>query len=75
MIFILHPFQFVLAVPADWLNRESQPVVEYLHAVNQILEEIHGKKRILLKVDQHRRAPTRFDFTALNLLAHIEYPE
>ena len=55
MNFVLHPWQLLLVILAGWLNREQQAVVEYLRTDNQILKEIHGKKRILLNDDQRRR--------------------
>ena len=55
MNFVLHPWQLLLVILAGWLNREQQAVVEYLRTENQILKEIHGKKRILLNDDQRRR--------------------
>ena len=48
MNFALRPWQLLLVCLAGWLNREQQAVVEYLRAENQILKEIHGKKRIVL---------------------------
>jgi hypothetical protein len=48
MNFVFQPWQLLLVRLAGWLNRQQQAVVEYLRAENQILKEIHGKKRILL---------------------------
>ena len=55
MNFVFQPWQLLLVILAGWLNRQQQAVVEYLRAENQILKEIHGKKRILLNDDQRRR--------------------
>ena len=55
MSFVLQPWQLLLVILAGWINREQQAVVEYLRTENQILKEIHGKKRILLNDDQRRR--------------------
>ena len=48
MSFVLQPWQLLLVILAGWVNREHQAVVEYLRTENQILKEIHGKKRIVL---------------------------
>jgi hypothetical protein len=48
MDFVLRPWHLLLVCLAGWLNREQLAVVEYLRTENQILREIHGKKRILL---------------------------
>ena len=55
MSFILHPWQFLLAVLAGWINQEQQHLIEYLRTENQVLKEKLGKKRILLNDDQRRR--------------------
>ena len=55
MNFVLQPLQLLVVSLAGWLNREQQAVVEYLRTENQILKEIHGKKRILLTDGQRRR--------------------
>jgi hypothetical protein len=55
MTFVFQPWQLLLVVLAGWLNRQQQAVVDYLRAENQIVKEIHGKKRIVLNDDQRRR--------------------
>jgi hypothetical protein len=54
MNFVLHPWQLLLVGLAGWVNRQQQAVIEYLRAENQVLKEVHGKKRIRLNDDQRR---------------------
>ncbi len=55
MDFVLQPWQLYFVILAGWVNRQQQQVISYLLAENQVLKEIHGKKRILLTDDQRRR--------------------
>ena len=55
MTFILQPWQLLVVILANWVNRQQQQVIEYLRTENQILLEKAGKKRILLNDDQRRR--------------------
>ncbi len=55
MNFILQPWQFFFLILAGWVNREQQQVIEYLRTENQVVKQLHGKKRILLNDDQRRR--------------------
>ena len=78
MNFVLHPWQLLLVILAGWLNREQQAVVEYLRTENQILKEIHGKKRILLNDDQRRRLAVKGELlgrAGLQKIATIVTPD
>lgn len=55
MSFILHPWRLLPVIPAGWINRQQQDVIEYLRTENQVLEEKPGTKRILLDDNQRRR--------------------
>ncbi len=55
MNFILQPWQLLVVILANWVNRQQQQVIEYLRTENLILREKAGKKRILLNDDQRRR--------------------
>ncbi|MCA9093635.1 MAG: hypothetical protein KDA68_09130 [Planctomycetaceae bacterium] len=55
MCFTLHPWQFLLIVLAGWMNRDQQAAIEDLRAENRVLQELLGKKRVLLSDDQRRR--------------------
>jgi hypothetical protein len=52
---VLHPWQLLLLILADWINHQEQDMIEYLRAENRVLREKLGKKRILLNDDQRRR--------------------
>jgi hypothetical protein len=69
--FVFHRWQLLLVSLAGWLNREQQAVVGDLRTENQILKEVRGKKRILLKVRTELRAPTP-PITESERNAHIE---
>ena len=55
MIFILQPWQLMIAIVSSWINQQQQEVIEYLRTENQVLKEKHGKERILLDDNQRRR--------------------
>jgi hypothetical protein len=55
MKFVLHPWQLLAAILADWINREQQQLIDFLRTELQILKEAFGKKRIVLSDDQRRR--------------------
>ena len=55
MSFILQPWQLFFVILAGWVNRQQQQAIEYLRTENQVLKDIHGKKRILLSDDHRRR--------------------
>ena len=49
--FILRPWYLIVLFVASQLNREQQPIIEYLRAENQVLREKRGKKCIQLNDD------------------------
>jgi hypothetical protein len=53
------PWQFLLSILAGWINDEQQKIIEYQRTIIQVLQEKHGKKRILLNDDQRRRLAVR----------------
>lgn len=55
MNIVPQPWHLLVLILANRLNRQQQAVVDYLLAENQVLKEIHGKKRVLLSDDQRRR--------------------
>ena len=71
MSFVLQPWQLLLVILAGWVNREQQAVVEYLRTENQILKEIHGKKRIVLSDDQRRRLAVKGKLLGRKALQNI----
>ena len=36
----------MLLYKAGWINRQQQEIIEYLRTENQVLKELHGRKRI-----------------------------
>jgi hypothetical protein len=54
MLFLLQPFQIVLAVLSEFIRKEQEKVIEYLQLENQILLEKIASKRVLLNDDQRR---------------------
>jgi hypothetical protein len=54
MSFVLKPWQLWIVAMAGWINQQQQEVIEYLQAENQVLKELHGKRRLLLNDDQRR---------------------
>ena len=48
MNFVLRPWQLLLLILADWINRDQQDAIEYLLTENQVLREKLGKGCILL---------------------------
>jgi len=52
-------FHFVVAMPAGWLNRHQQLVVEYLQAENQARKEQLGGRRLRRTDVQRRRLATK----------------
>ena len=71
MNIVLQPWQVLLVILAGWINREQQAVVEYLRTENQILKEIHGKKRIVLSDDQRRRLAVKGKLLGRKALQNI----
>ncbi|MCP4191534.1 MAG: hypothetical protein GY768_12990, partial [Planctomycetaceae bacterium] len=47
--------QLMLNIPAGWVNRQQQEVIEYLRTENVVLKEKLGKQRISLTNQQRRR--------------------
>ncbi|MDF1844497.1 MAG: hypothetical protein P1U77_24025 [Rubripirellula sp.] len=56
----LRPWQLMLIILAGWINRQQQEVIEYPRTENAVLEEMLGKKRILLTDDQRCRLAVKF---------------
>jgi hypothetical protein len=54
MSFFGHPFQVVFFIFAEWVRREQEKVIDYLHAEAKVLREQLGDKRILLTDDARR---------------------
>jgi hypothetical protein len=71
MSFILHTWQFLLAVLAGWINQEQQKLLDYLRTENQVLKEKLGKKRILLSDEQRRRLAVKGKILGRKLLGEI----
>lgn len=71
MNFVFHPWQFLLAILAGWINHEQQKLIDYLRTENQILKEKLGKKRILLNDDQRRRLAVQGKILGRKLLGEI----
>jgi hypothetical protein len=42
---LLHPWQLLLLILADWINQREQDLIEYLRAENCVPREKLGKKR------------------------------
>ncbi len=66
-----HPFQFMLAALAGWLNREQQQVIEYLKEENRVLREHLGGKRIRFTDSQRRRLAAKGKVLGRKLLSQI----
>ena len=71
MTFILQPWQLLLVILADWVNRQQQEVIEYLRTENQVLQEKLGKKRILWSDDPRRRLAVQGKILGRKRLAEI----
>jgi hypothetical protein len=71
MSFVLKPWQLWIVAVAGWINQQQQEVIEYLRTENQVLKEIHGKKRILLNDDQRRRLAVKGKVLGRTLLAQL----
>ena len=72
------PWQFLLLIPAGWINRRLPDAVEYRITENRILREKLGKRRILLNDDQRRRLAVKgkiLGCKVLSQLATIVTPE
>ncbi len=48
MNFVLQPWHLFLSIVAGWIHDEQQKIIEYQKTIIQVLQEKHGKKRILL---------------------------
>ena len=71
MSFVLQPWQLLMTILAGWVNQQQQQVIEYLRTENQVLKEMHGKKRILLNDDQRRRLAVKGKVLGRKLLGEI----
>ena len=71
MYFLLQPWQFYLVILAGWINRQQQQVISYLLAENQVLREVHGKKRIPLTNDQRRRLAVKGKLLRRKMLQEV----
>ena len=71
MSFVLKPWQLWIVAMAGWINQQQQEVIEYLRTENQVLKELHGKKRILLNDDQRRRLAVKGKVLGRKLLAQL----
>jgi hypothetical protein len=49
MHFVLQPWQLFFAILAGWVNQCQQATIDFQRTENQVLRELLGKKRILLK--------------------------
>ncbi len=75
---VLKPWQLLLLILANWINRHQQDAIEYLLTENQVLREKLGKRRILLNNDQRRRLAVKgkvLGRKSLDKLARIVRPE
>ena len=54
MTFVLQPWQLLLLIFPDWVNRYQQQVIDFYISQTMALLESHGKKRILLNDKQRR---------------------
>ena len=71
MSFVVQPWQLLVAILACWVTQQQQQAIEYLRAENQVLKEMHGKKRILLNDDQRRRLAVKGKVLGRKLLGEI----
>ena len=71
MSFVVQPWQLLVTILAGWVNQQQQQVIEYLRTENQVLKEMHGKKRILLNDDQRRRLAVKGKVLGRKLLDEI----
>ncbi len=71
MSFVLKPWQLWIVAMAGWINQQQQEVIEYLRAENQVLKELHGKRRLLLNDDQRRRLAVKGKVLGRKLLKQI----
>jgi len=71
MQFVLHPWQLLLIVIAGWMNRGQQEAIEYLRTENQVLQELLGRKRILLKDSQRCRLAVKGKILGLRRLRDL----
>ena len=71
MSFVVQPWQLLLTILAGWVNQQQQQVIEYLRTENQVLKEMHGKKRILLNDDQRRRLAVKGKVLGRKLLGEF----
>jgi hypothetical protein len=71
MYLTLKPWQLYLVIIAGWVHRQQQFVIEYLIIENRILQETHGKKRILLTDDQRCRLSVKGKILGRKLLAEV----
>jgi hypothetical protein len=53
------------------MNEQQEKVIEYLQTENQVLKEMHGKKRIVLNDDQRRRLAVKGKILGRKLLGEI----
>ena len=58
-------------LPAGWVHRQQQEVIDYLRTENQVLKEKLGKKRILLSDDQRRRLAVKAKVLGRKLLTEV----
>ena len=68
---LLQPWQFLLLIPAGWINRRQQDVIEYLITENRILKEKLGKRRIRLNDDQRRRLAVKGKILGRKMLEQL----
>ena len=68
---IFQPWQLFFMIPAGWVNREQQAVIEYLRTENQVLKEKLGRKRILLNDDQRRRLAVKGKILGRKMLQQV----
>ena len=71
MSFVVQPWQLLVAILAGWVTQQQQQAIEYLRAENQVLKEMHGKKRILLNDDPRRRLAVKGKVLGRKLLGEI----
>ena len=67
MNFVLQPWQLLLVALAGWINRQQQDLLEFQRAEIQVLQELLGKKRLLLNDDQRLAIATLACLPVLNL--------
>ena len=71
MNLVFHPWQFLAAILAGWVNREQHQLIDYLRTENQVLKEKLGKGRILLDDNQRRRLAVKGKILGRKLLETV----